>query len=183
MSSSRIKKMVLAGMFLALGLVLPFLTGQIPEIGKKLSPMHIPVLLCGFICGWQYGLIVGVITPVLRSLMFGMPALFPQAVGMAFELGAYGLSSALLYRFFKQWKVAGIYITLVLSMLIGRIVWGLASVVLYSVGVPEQDFTFQMFLAGGFINAVPGIVLHLILIPVILIGLKRAGVMRGLEED
>ena len=90
MKNSYIKKITLSAMFLAIGLVLPFLTGQIPEIGSMLLPMHIPVLLCGLICGWQYGGAVGLIVPLLRNLLFGMPPM-PGAVSMAFDLAAYGL--------------------------------------------------------------------------------------------
>ena len=78
------KNLVRASLLMALGLLLPFLTGQIPQIGRMLSPMHIPVLLCGMICGWPYGLAVGFLTPLLRSVLFGMPAIYPQAVAMAF---------------------------------------------------------------------------------------------------
>lgn len=45
------RNLVYAGAALALCLVLPFLTGQIPQIGSALCPMHIPVLLAGFLCG------------------------------------------------------------------------------------------------------------------------------------
>lgn len=91
------RKLVLSAFFMALGIVLPFLTGQIQQIGNKLLPMHIPVLLCGFICGWQYGLAVGLFTPLLRSVMFGMPSLMPTAAAMAVELAVYGLTAGLLY--------------------------------------------------------------------------------------
>ena len=84
------KSLTLSAMLLALALVLPFLTGQIPEIGSMLLPMHIPVLLCGFLCGWQWGLIVGFIAPLLRSVLFGMPPMVNVAIPMAFELAAYG---------------------------------------------------------------------------------------------
>ena len=86
MKNNTLKKTILAAMFLGLGLVLPFLTGQIKEIGNMLLPMHIPVLLCGLICGWQYGIAVGFIMPILRSFLFSMPHMFPNAVSMAFEL-------------------------------------------------------------------------------------------------
>jgi len=68
-------RLTLAALFVALGLVLPFLTGQIPEIGSMLLPMHLPALLCGFVCGWPCGLAVGFVMPLLRSLIFGMPPL------------------------------------------------------------------------------------------------------------
>lgn len=168
--------MVLSAMFMALGLVLPFLTGQIPQIGKMLSPMHIPVLLCGFVCGWQYGLSVGFITPLLRSVTFGIPVLFPSAVGMAFELATYGAVSGKLYTLFKKKNLISIYATLIAAMLCGRVVWGLASIVLY--GIQGKQFTVNLFLAGAFIKAVPGIILHLILIPTIVYALERSGLLR-----
>ena len=165
------RKLVEAAMFMAIGLVLPFITGQIPAVGKALSPMHIPVLLCGFLVGWPYGLAVGFLTPLLRSLLFGMPAIYPNAVGMAFELATYGLVSGLLYARFSKKNLLSIYLTLVISMLAGRVVWGLISPVLYS--VQGKAFTFQMFLAGGFVNALPGIILHLVLIPPLVLALQK----------
>ena len=86
---SPVRALVLSAMFLALGLVLPFFTGQIPQVGSMLLPMHLPVFLCGLICGWQYGAAVGFVTPLLRMSLFGMPPLL-TAVAMAFELAAYG---------------------------------------------------------------------------------------------
>ncbi len=171
MKNKKTKKVVLSGMFLALGLVLPFVTGNIPEIGSMLLPMHISVLLCGFVCGAPYGLVVGFITPLLRSLLFAMPPMYPVAVAMAFELAAYGVLTGLLHRMFPK-KDIFIYLTLVLSMIGGRIVWGTAQAVLLGLG--GKSFTWAMFVAGGFTNAVPGIVLQLILIPVLLIALKDA---------
>lgn len=166
-----VKKLVLSAFFLALGLVLPFLTGQIPQIGSMLSPLHIPVLLCGFICGWPWGLATGAILPLLRSLVFGMPPMYPTAVAMAFEMAAYGLLAALLYRVFGQ-RTGGIYAALALAMLGGRLVWGAASYFLYvAAGNP---FTFQMFLAGAFLKAWPGIILHLAIIPPTVLALKKA---------
>ena len=91
------KDLTLTAMFLALGLVLPFLTGQIPQIGNMLLPMHIPVFLCGLICGWRYGAILGFILPILRNAVFGMPVLFPTGIAMAFELMTYGLVAGFLY--------------------------------------------------------------------------------------
>ena len=96
LNSLQTRKLTYAALFLALAMVLPFITGQIPEIGKMLSPMHIPVLLCGFLCGWPWGLAVGFVAPLLRSVVFGMPAMFPGAVAMAFELAVYGTLSAIL---------------------------------------------------------------------------------------
>ena len=78
MNHNFLKNMALAALFLAIGLVLPFFTGQIPAVGKMLLPMHIPVLLCGLICGWQWGLGVGFVLPVLRSVLFSMPVMYPR---------------------------------------------------------------------------------------------------------
>ena len=121
----QIKKLSYAALCLALALVLPFLTGQIPTIGAMLSPMHIPVLLCGFLCGWQWGLAVGFVAPILRSVLFGMPKLYPTALAMMCELAVYGAATGFFYRLFprRPWRI---YLSLVLAMLLGRIVWGCA---------------------------------------------------------
>ncbi len=169
-----LKKLTLAGMFLALCLALPFLTGQIPQIGSALAPMHIPVLLCGFVCGAPYGLAVGFIAPLLRFALFSMPPIMPTGIAMAFELATYGLMTGLMYKRLPQ-KNTYIYITLVSSMLMGRVVWGLARFLI--AGLQNTNFTFEMFLAGAFINAVPGIICHIVLIPFIVMALRKAKLM------
>lgn len=174
MKKEAIYNLATASMLFALGLVLPFLTGQIPEIGNMLLPMHLPVLLCGFICGWKYGLLVGASLPILRSLMFGMPALYPSAVTMAFELCAYGFITGFLHCLFKKKNIASVYLTLIPAMLIGRIIKGIANAICY--GIINKGYSFAMFISGAFIEAVPGIILQIILIPAILVAIKRTSV-------
>ncbi len=169
------KNLVLPALFLSLGLVLPFLTGQIPQIGQMLLPMHIPVLLCGLICGWQRGAAVGFVLPLLRSVLFGAPPFFPQATGMAFELLAYGLVVGLLYSLSRWHCLLALYRCLVLAMLAGRVVWGLVQTL--QLGLTGGAFTFQMFLAGAFLNAIPGILAQLILVPAIMLALDRTGLV------
>ena len=168
------RKLILAALFLALGYVLPFFTGQVPAVGKMLLPMHIPVLLCGFVCGWQYGLVVGFVVPLFRSMLTGMPIMMPTAVGMAFELMTYGAVSGLLYGMLPR-KTWSIYIALLGAMLSGRVVWGIVSILLY--GIQGNVFSWQLFLGGAILNAVPGILLQLILVPVIIILLEKTGLM------
>ena len=168
------KKLVLSALFLALGYVLPFFTGQIPAIGKMLLPMHIPVLLCGFVCGWQYGLIVGFIVPLFRSVLAGMPVMMPTAVGMAFELAAYGIISGMMYQKLPK-KTINIYFSLIAAMIGGRIVWGLVSILLY--GMQGNAFSWTMFMGGALLNAIPGIVIQLVLIPVVIIILEKTGLL------
>ena len=171
-----IKDLVLSSMFLALGLVLPFVTGQIPEIGAMLLPMHIPVLLCGLICGWQHGTIVGFVLPLLRYMLFGMPPIFPTGISMAFELAAYGFLSGFLYQRARWHCVISLYRCLIAAMIGGRIVWGLVSVLL--LGLAGQPFTWQLFITGAFLTAIPGIVLQLVFIPAMMVALDRAGMVR-----
>ena len=171
-NSIQVRRLTYSALFLAIALVLPFLTGQIPEIGKMLSPMHIPVLLCGFICGWPWGLAVGLIAPLLRSALFGMPVMFPGAVAMAFELASYGGLAGFLHQ--RLPRTRGMtYAALGISMIVGRIVWGTTRLIL--AGLSGSSFTWALFLAGAFTNAVPGIILHLALIPVLVIVLEKAG--------
>ncbi len=168
------KNIVFSGLFLALGLIMPFLTGQIPSIGSKLLPMHIPVLLCGFALGWPYGLIVGFITPIFRSFLFTMPPMMPNAVAMAFELAAYGALTGLLYKALPK-TTPSLWISLVLSMVGGRIVWGIASFFIFSLS--GSAFTWKIFAGGAFINAIPGIILQLLIIPPIVLALKKANLI------
>ena len=170
MSSKSTRNMVLAAMFLALAMVLPLLTGQIQSIGNALSPMHIPVLLCGFFCGPFYGLAVGLIAPLLRFALFGMPPIMPTGIAMCFELATYGMVSALLYRALgrRPWSV---FVALIGAMIAGRLVWGLARFIL--AGLSGSEFGVQAFLAGALLNAIPGIILHIVLIPIIVLALKR----------
>lgn len=161
-----LKTLALASMFLALALLLPFMTGQIRQIGAMLCPMHIPVLLCGFFCGGTWGLAMGFVAPILRSFLFGMPQLFPQAVCMALELATYGLLSGILH---KKWSV---YASLITAMLGGRLVWGVA--MFACVGFDTGKFGLNAFLAGAVTNAIPGIILQILLIPTLVITLKKA---------
>ena len=175
MKRDSIRKMVFSALFLALGLVLPFLTGQIPQIGSKLSPMHIPVLLCGFVCGWKWGALVGVVVPLLRSVLFGMPPMMPTAAAMAFELAAYGCAAGLLYDLLPK-KAANVYAALIGAMVVGRVVWGVAAFALNS--AMGAQFGWQAFAAGAFLNAVPGIILHIVIIPPIVLALEKAGMIK-----
>lgn len=173
MKNENTKKLAYAALFLALCLVLPLLTGQIPQIGSMLLPMHIPVLLCGLVCGWQYGAAVGFVAPLLRSLLFTMPKLYPVAIAMAFELLTYGLVIGLVYRRLAKKGMVGVYAALVTAMVAGRLVWGMAEVVL--LGLNGNAFTAQAFLVGALLNAVPGIIVQLILIPAVMAALQKAG--------
>ena len=165
-----LRQLILAAMFLTLALALPFLTGQIPQVGSALCPMHIPVLLCGFFCGPWYALAVGLVAPLLRFALFGMPPLMPTGIAMCFELATYGFVSGLLYKLLPGKKVFT-YVTLIAAMLAGRIIWGIARVIL--AGLAQSEFAWTAFLSGAFVNAVPGIIVHILLIPVLVIALKR----------
>lgn len=173
--------LTLSAMFLAIGLLLPFLTGQIKQIGNMLLPMHIPVLLCGLVCGWKYGLCVGLILPPLRYMLFGMPVIFPTGIAMAFELAAYGAVAGLFYYRSRRRCIASLYFSMAAAMLSGRIVWGIAEIFLLGFG--ENGFTWNMFFAGAFLNAFPGIILQLVLIPIIMIALNRTGLVRFSQDN
>ena len=165
------KNIVLSAMFLAIGLILPLFTAQIPQIGQMLLPMHIPVLLCGLICSWQWGALVGFITPLLRFSLFGAPPM-PMGISMAFELCAYGLLVGLLYGRSKWKCTVSLYRSLLIAMVGGRIVWAAARMVL--MGGSQLPFSWELFLSGAFLTAIPGIILQLVLIPAIMVALGRA---------
>ena len=171
MKKQSTRNLVCAALFLALGLVLPFLTAQIPQIGSMLLPMHLPVLLCGFLCGPVYALAVGAVAPPLRFALFGMPPIFPTGVAMCFELAAYGVISSLMYRRLPRKKLS-IYAALLIAMVGGRIVWGLMRWLI--AGLAGSSFTFAMFLSGALLKAVPGIIVQIVLIPLLVMAIERA---------
>lgn len=168
-------RLVLAAFFLALAYVMPFVTGQIPTVGAMLCPMHLPVLLCGFLCGPIWGAAVGFIAPLFRSLTLGMPPLFPTALCMALELAAYGAVAGLMHKLLPR-KKPFIYCSLLVAMLVGRLVWGVAMFV--CIALNGESFTLAAFLAGAFTNAIPGIVLQILLIPVLVIFLDTPRFLR-----
>ena len=174
--SRSLKDLVLAAVFMAIGFVLPFLTGHIPQIGNMLLPMHLPVFLCGLICGWQYGLAVGFILPLIRSLVFGMPPMYPTAIAMAFELATYGVVAGWLYGRSRWQCVLALYKALIAAMVAGRLVWAAARAIMS--GASGSAFTWEMFLSGAITTAIPGIILQLVLIPAIMVALDKAGVVR-----
>ena len=176
MKKNHIMRLALSAMLLAIGLVLPFLTGQIPEVGSMLCPMHIPALLCGFFCGWPWGLMVGFIAPVLRSVTFGMPPMFPVAICMAFELAAYGAISGALYQKLPK-KKSSIYIALLVAMVLGRVVWGVAQFV--CLGLTGSSFGLAAFWAGAVTSAIPGIIVQIILIPLLVMALEKHNPVRA----
>ena len=169
------RNLTLSALFLALGYVLPFLTGQIPQFGSMLLPMHIPVFLCGLICGWQYGVIVGLILPLTRSLFFFMPP-FYVALAMTFELATYGFVAGFLYSRARRQGIVALYRSIIIAMLAGRLVWGVAEIIIF--GLQGNSFTWQAFMAGAFVNAVPGIIVQLVLIPAIMFALDKTGLIK-----
>ena len=161
MRSSAIKS-VLSGVFLALALALPFLTAGNPQLGNVFLLMHIPVLLCGFLCGGNWGLLCGFLAPLIRSLLFGAPKLFPTACSMALELAVYGLVCGWLYNRLPQ-KPFNLYICLAGALLLGRAASGIASAFFYGMaGVP---YSFEIFMTAAFVTALPGIAIQFVLVP------------------
>ena len=179
-TSIRTRKLCFAALLLALGWLLPLLTGQNRDLGNMLSLIHIPAYLGGFLLGPWYGVLLGFLIPLSRSVLFGMPVLYPRALCMAFEMAAYGGICGGLYRLFGNKKtlkkIICIYISLMPAILLGRVVWGIGRTVC-GLFLPEP-FTWAAFLAGAFLNAVPGIIIHILLIPLIVLALRKAGIIR-----
>ena len=173
-TKKHIQNLVTAAMLMAVGIVLPFFTGQVPQIGNMLLPMHLPVLVCGLICGWQYGGIAGFILPLLRYALFGTPPM-PNGIAMAFELAAYGAIAGFLYNRSKWQCILALYRSLLTAMIGGRVIWGMVRLLM--LGVAGNAFTWQMFMAGAFLNAIPGIILQLVFIPALMVALNKTGLV------
>ncbi|MDK2961759.1 MAG: hypothetical protein PWP20_885 [Eubacteriaceae bacterium] len=164
------KSLIGTGLCMAMGLLLPQLFHAIGA-GSVFLPMHIPVLICGLCFGWEYGLACGVVTPLLSSVITGMPPIFPTAIAMMFELAAYGALTGFIYRKLNL----NLYLSLIISMLGGRVVSGIASMILY--GVAGSEYGLQIFLTGAFVTALPGIILQIVVVPVLVMALEKAKVI------
>lgn len=165
MKKSSTQRLVLAGLFTAIGIALPVAFHALSLSGSVFLPMHIPVLLCGLICGWRYGLVTGIIIPLLSSFITGMPPIYPVAVAMAFELSTYGAVIGLLS------KKTNVFASLIIAMLSGRAVLGIANVILLSLS--GKTYAWSVFISGAFITALPGIIVQLILVPLIFTVLQK----------
>lgn len=163
--------LIMALICLAISVVLPMLTDQVPRFGQGLRPMHIPVLIAGFSCGPVIGFVVGLAAPMLSLLIHGVPAFMPMGFAMGLELATYGLIAGLLYSQLPR-KTESIYVSLITAMIVGRIVWGASMIVLS--GRAQTQFTYQMFMKYAFIDAMPAILFHIVLIPAVVIALEKA---------
>jgi LytS/YehU family sensor histidine kinase len=165
MKLTPIQKITLSALFLSMAMLFPFLTGQIPQFGQMLLPMHLPILLCGFIIGPKEGGLIGFIAPLLRSLILGMPPFFPTASAMAFELATYGIIAGIMLKVFPK-KFLFYMVSLVIAMVAGRIVWG--GITWIFLAIQNSSFSFELFISGAILNAFPGIILQILVIPPLL---------------
>jgi len=182
------KKIILAGMFLAIGAMISiFFHSFVPGIGLIISPLHIPVLICGLFLGYKYGTVVGILTPLLSSFMFDMPILVPMAILMMFECGMYGFISGVFnekFILYKKNKIVNIYITLIIAMIIGRIVFGIASASFTWIIADFESWKgFKEFVETVFIGGIPGMILHILVIPAIMYALYHRSGKLDTEEN
>lgn len=182
--NQRVYAMVITAMLLGLGMLVPYLTGRMPEIGKFFSPIHIPILICGLTCGWKWAVGLGLALPLINSALFHMPPFPTKAVPMVFELMAYGLTAGLCYAAFLRRKGAEnhwpyLVISLFIAMVLGRFVGGAAKGVLFTFILPDQQsYTvsafFAMLFADYFVGTAVGAAIHLLLIPPIVMAVEKA---------
>lgn len=170
---SKTKSLTLAAFFVALCIVLPITFHSVPNAGSIFLPMHLPVLMCGLICSWRYGLACGILGPLLSSLLTGMP---PMVIlpGMLCELAVYGLITGLLVnRISTRNRIVNLYIPLVCAMLVGRVFYGVMNAFIFKAG----DYSMAIWLASAFVTAIPGIAIHLVLIPFLVYVLQKSGLI------
>ena len=171
-TKNAVKNMTLTAVCIALCVVLPIAFHSIPDAGSVFLPMHIPVLICGMICGWPYGLLCGLMGPLLSSAITGMPpvAMLPA---MMVECGTYGAVSGLVLKVIRTGKTYGdLYIALVVAMIAGRVISGIAKALIFSPGL-----AMSAWVASSFVTALPGIVIQLVFLPGVVAMLMKAKVI------
>lgn len=180
MKNEKIKKICISALFLAMGIVLPYFTMNMKIFGKTFLPMHYPVMLCGLLCGDIYGLVIGLLLPYIRYIIAGAPVIYPTAIAMSIELSCYGFLIGFLYNKSKYKCIFSLYRSLIITMLFGRIVWGIIYYfLLLAVG---QKFTSYMFLTSAFVSGLPGIIGQLVLIPMIALMLNKTKLVNIIDN-
>lgn len=165
--NEKTKGLVWASLFLAIGIVIPYIFHTTGLPGQVFLPMHIPVLLCGLILGGKYGVLVGILSPLINSAILGMPPIFPTGVAMVFELATYGIITGVLYK----GKKCNIFVSLISAMILGRVVSGIVNYILLTVG--GSGFILSAFITGTFVKGVWGMIIQLILIPILVKALEK----------
>ena len=161
------KEIVLSGLLLATGIILPMLFHMFGMTGPIALPMHIPVLIGGFLLSPQLALLLGIITPVISGMLTGMPVMFPMGIIMAVELGIYGLTASLMTRKLKLTAIP----SLIISMITGRIAAGLTVAFLVQLfGVKMNPVTY---VRGAIVTGLPGIIIQLIFIPTLIYAINK----------
>ena len=171
---SSVKKLCLCALCIALCCVLPTAFHGL-GLGGALSPMHLPVLLCGLICGGWPGAVCGAVGPVLSSVITGMPG-SAQLIHMVPELLAYGLCAGLLMKLWRTGSLyADLYLALVPAMVLGRVVGGAVQALEYLGGT--EGYSLAMWAGSYFVGTMPGAVLQLVVLPTLVVALVKAGLI------
>ena len=179
---SNLRKTVVTAMLIALCVVLPIAFHSIPGAGRILLPMHIPVLLAGLVCGWKFGLIAGIVGPLLSSLITGMPPMGIVQVMMV-ELGTYGLVAGLMTQIVHTRRASiDLYASLIVALLVGRVVAGFAQIFFffggaYVDGIWTYSYTWGLWVSSYFITSLPGLVIQLAFLPSVVMALERERVI------
>ncbi len=168
MKEQMTKKLALSGLFIAIGIVLPIAFHAVEGGGSIFLPMHIPVLMAGFFLDWPFALAVGALTPLLSSLLTGMPPLFPVLPFMMPELMVYGTVVSLIYRNLNK----NVYASLIISMICGRIMAGIFVWILATFFMAKLPSPI-VFIQGAIIKGLPGIIIQLVIIPAIVLAMKK----------
>ena len=173
-NKTSVEKLTLSAVFLAAGNCAAIFDWTDPGCRKYAAAYAHSGLALWFCMRMAMGLLTGFVLPIMRSALLSMPPMMPTAMAMAFEMAVYGAVTGLLYQRLTK-NMASVYISLVSAMIAGRLVWGAVSIIFY--GIAGKSFGWQFFLGGALLNAVPGIILQLVLIPLVILTLKRAKVM------
>ena len=176
-SNGDLLRLILAGILIALALVLPLLIGDVQVMNQGISPMHIPAMIAGLTCGPLWGAVVGIVSPLLRGFIFGKPVFPVGSVPMALELSVYGAVCGALYLLQRRRgkdrpHLPMIYLAMVVAMLLGRCAGGIGKVIV--TGMQGNGYSFPTFIAAYFTGTWVGAIIHLVLVPAVVTALERA---------
>ncbi|MCL2235721.1 MAG: ECF transporter S component [Defluviitaleaceae bacterium] len=172
--SRPVQNLVLAALFFAIGIILPVIVGNTHWTGAMLLPMHLPVLMAGIILGPRYAGIIGILLPITAFLLGHAPPFPHVIIAMSFELPFYGIAAGILFGKLPK-TFPFLMVSLVGAMIIGRVASAIANLVVLNLFTDTPPFSFEVFLTGAFVTALPGIIIQIVLIPILIVALQRAG--------
>lgn len=151
LSFAQYKTYLFAALFVLGNIVLPQLCHLVPFGGQMLLPIYFFTLIAAYKYGLKVGLLTAVLSPLVNSLLFGMPTLAVLPI-LLIKSTLLATFAALAANYFKKISLIGIALAVVAYQVIGL---GFEWAIVKDFFVAAQDFRLGLpgmllQVAGGY---------------------------------